>query len=248
MPSAIELATLLRDFVDVLIPGEGVVARCLGRRASRACWRCACSRCAASRVPPSSRRHCSPRVARWPRWTPPAAAAWSSASSASMPNCSRWSATPAYVAYYESPAVVRAVAALGQPYRAMPGKDGYPMAPFDLERDRPTARARRLHPHRRGPAARSGPAAWRRAWRAREEPADVLIIGSGATGAIAAKVLGEAGLKVVCLEQGGWVEPGDHPHYRRRLAVAAAHPTGVPTSTSAPIPTTSRSAATPRRC
>ena len=49
---------------------------------------------------------------------------------------------------------------------------------------------------------------------AREEPADVLIIGSGATGAIAAKVLGEAGLKVVCLEQGGWVESGDHPHYR----------------------------------
>ena len=40
---------------------------------------------------------------------------------------------------------------------------------------------------------------------AREEPADVLIIGSGATGAIAAKVLGEAGLQVVCLEQGGWV-------------------------------------------
>ena len=49
---------------------------------------------------------------------------------------------------------------------------------------------------------------------AREEPADVLIIGSGATGAIAAKVLGEAELRVVCLEQGGWVESGDHPHYR----------------------------------
>ena len=49
---------------------------------------------------------------------------------------------------------------------------------------------------------------------AREEVADVLIIGSGATGAIAAKVLGEAGLNVVCLEQGGWVEHGDHPHFR----------------------------------
>ena len=33
---------------------------------------------------------------------------------------------------------VRAVAGLGQPYRAMPGKDGYLMAPFDLTRDRPT--------------------------------------------------------------------------------------------------------------
>jgi choline dehydrogenase-like flavoprotein len=42
--------------------------------------------------------------------------------------------------------------------------------------------------------------------------ADVLIVGSGATGAIAAMVLGQAGLKVVCLEQGGWIEERDHPH------------------------------------
>ena len=48
---------------------------------------------------------------------------------------------------------------------------------------------------------------------ARDDIADVLIIGSGATGSIAAKVLGEAGLRVVCLEQGGWIEPRDHPHY-----------------------------------
>ena len=46
----------------------------------------------------------------------------------------------------------------------------------------------------------------------RDDTADVLIIGSGATGAIAAMVLGEAGLNVVCLEQGGWIEPNDHPH------------------------------------
>jgi choline dehydrogenase-like flavoprotein len=43
------------------------------------------------------------------------------------------------------------------------------------------------------------------------QPADVLIIGSGATGAIAARVLGTAGLDVVCLEQGGWVTAQDHP-------------------------------------
>jgi choline dehydrogenase-like flavoprotein len=43
--------------------------------------------------------------------------------------------------------------------------------------------------------------------------ADVLVIGSGATGAIASLVLATAGLRVVCLEQGGWVASGDHPHH-----------------------------------
>jgi len=42
--------------------------------------------------------------------------------------------------------------------------------------------------------------------------ADVLIVGSGLGGAIAAKTLAEGGLKVVCLEQGGWTRPEDHPH------------------------------------
>ena len=46
----------------------------------------------------------------------------------------------------------------------------------------------------------------------RKEPADVLVIGSGASGAIASMVLGQAGLDVVCLEQGGWTLPEDHPH------------------------------------
>ena len=46
-----------------------------------------------------------------------------------------------------------------------------------------------------------------------DETCDVLIIGAGATGSIAAMVLAEAGLDVVCLEQGGWVEPRDQPHY-----------------------------------
>ncbi len=47
-----------------------------------------------------------------------------------------------------------------------------------------------------------------------DQEADILIIGAGATGALAALVLGQAGLKVVCLEQGGWVEADDHPHHR----------------------------------
>jgi choline dehydrogenase-like flavoprotein len=41
---------------------------------------------------------------------------------------------------------------------------------------------------------------------------DILIIGAGATGSLAALVLAEAGLDVVCLEQGSWVEAKDHPH------------------------------------
>src|SRR5689334_2665300 len=42
----------------------------------------------------------------------------------------------AYLAYYENPAVVRAVQGLGQPYQAMPAAKGYPLPAFDLEDDR----------------------------------------------------------------------------------------------------------------
>ena len=43
--------------------------------------------------------------------------------------------------------------------------------------------------------------------------ADVLVVGSGAGGALVSLVLAEAGFKVVCLEQGPWVQPQDHPHH-----------------------------------
>ena len=46
------------------------------------------------------------------------------------------------------------------------------------------------------------------------EPADVLIIGAGASGAVVAKRLAEAGFKVVCLEQGGWHAKEDYPGNR----------------------------------
>ena len=45
--------------------------------------------------------------------------------------------TATYLAYYESPAVVRQVQSLGQPYKAIPALGGYPSTPFDLEHDRP---------------------------------------------------------------------------------------------------------------
>lgn len=47
--------------------------------------------------------------------------------------------------------------------------------------------------------------------------ADVLIIGAGASGSVAAKRLGEAGFRVVCLEQGDWIDNdkarADKPDY-----------------------------------
>ena len=40
----------------------------------------------------------------------------------------------------------------------------------------------------------------------RSENADVLIIGAGASGSVAAKHLSDNGFKVVCLDQGPWVD------------------------------------------
>lgn len=44
--------------------------------------------------------------------------------------------------------------------------------------------------------------------------ADVLIVGAGASGAVAAKHLAEQGFRVVVLEQGDWVSQGDLPGLR----------------------------------
>jgi choline dehydrogenase-like flavoprotein len=47
--------------------------------------------------------------------------------------------------------------------------------------------------------------------RGSEPRADVLVIGAGASGAVAAKHMAEAGFRVVCLEQGGWRSAGEYP-------------------------------------
>jgi len=44
-----------------------------------------------------------------------------------------------------------------------------------------------------------------------DEIVDVLIVGSGASGAAVAWGLVETCLKILCLEQGDWVKPGDFP-------------------------------------
>lgn len=54
-----------------------------------------------------------------------------------------------------------------------------------------------------------------RAATAHYDDPDVIIIGAGASGAAVAWSLAEAGFKIVCLEQGDWVNPQTLPHYQR---------------------------------
>ena len=54
------------------------------------------------------------------------------------------------------------------------------------------------------------------------ERADVLIVGAGASGAVAATYLAERGFGVVCLEQGGWVNASDYPGDKPEWELAAA--------------------------
>ncbi len=46
---------------------------------------------------------------------------------------------------------------------------------------------------------------------AEADKVDVLVIGAGASGAAFAWSLAEAGIQVLCLEQGGWVDPKSYP-------------------------------------
>jgi choline dehydrogenase-like flavoprotein len=43
------------------------------------------------------------------------------------------------------------------------------------------------------------------------DPVDVLIIGAGASGAAVAWSLAETRMQILCLEQGGWMDPATYP-------------------------------------
>jgi choline dehydrogenase-like flavoprotein len=58
--------------------------------------------------------------------------------------------------------------------------------------------------------------------RSASAPADVLIVGAGASGSIAAARLASQGFKVVCLEQGPWRNADEFPGSRRTFEVEAA--------------------------
>ena len=46
------------------------------------------------------------------------------------------------------------------------------------------------------------------------DPVDVVVVGAGAAGGALSWRLTELGAKVVCLEQGDWVNPPDYPSQR----------------------------------
>ncbi len=56
------------------------------------------------------------------------------------------------------------------------------------------------------------------------EPADVLIVGGGASGAVVAKRLAEGGFDVVCLEQGGWHSASEYPNEHSPWELLLAKP------------------------
>ncbi|MGY1644570.1 GMC family oxidoreductase [Geodermatophilus sp. SYSU D00703] len=53
--------------------------------------------------------------------------------------------------------------------------------------------------------------------------ADVLIIGAGASGSVAAKHLAEQGFRVVLLEQGDWISPADYPGNKPEFELLGSH-------------------------
>ena len=55
-----------------------------------------------------------------------------------------------------------------------------------------------------------------------QEAVDVVIVGAGASAAAFAWSLADAGMRILCLEQGGWVQSGDYPSIGRDAEERAA--------------------------
>jgi choline dehydrogenase-like flavoprotein len=64
-----------------------------------------------------------------------------------------------------------------------------------------------------------------------DAPVDILIIGSGASGAAAAWRLSDAGFRIMCLEQGRWQKPEEYaPSFPDWEFRAARISTSIPMS------------------
>ena len=79
------------------------------------------------------------------------------------------------------------------------------------------------------------------------EIVDVLIIGSGASGAAVAWSLAETQMRILCLEQGDWMKQADFPSQRAGLGGAAIQPISTSARTGGGGRPTIRSTTTTRR-
>ena len=136
MSEAIRLSTMLRDLVDVLIPGEddwpsGSLAGIHGVLAMRLLQELGedglamVERAIEAAGGPLDGLDEAGRIAVVTRLEQ------------AEPKLFTLLRTATYYGYYESPAVIHAIRALGQPYQAVPIVKGYELAPFDLAHDRP---------------------------------------------------------------------------------------------------------------
>jgi hypothetical protein len=135
-PAPAEAAALLADLVDVLIPGEGAwpsaatvgVQALLATRLFEDLGRGHFARLATAILAAGGplRDHGEEeRVAIVARFE------------AAEPALFNWIRDAAYIAYYESPFVAAVINAQGHPYDLRPHIKGYPLAPFDIERQTP---------------------------------------------------------------------------------------------------------------
>lgn len=66
-----------------------------------------------------------------------------------------------------------------------------------------------------------------------DEVADVVIIGAGAAGAAVAWSLAETRMRIVCLEQGGWMDPSEYPTNHQNWEMLGLGPFGFSPNTRA---------------
>ena len=136
MGEALRLALMLRDLVDVLIPGEGNwpsgslagVHGMLGMRLLEELGETALTDLEQSLKDcggPLEKLDEAARIDVVARLE------------TTMPKLFTLVRTASYFAYYESPAVLPQIRSLGQPYDPVPILQGYQLEPFDRQRDRP---------------------------------------------------------------------------------------------------------------